>query len=85
MQKIKSRQSARYANDNVAADEGNDNDNDKDNDNKAAPAAAAALLMMMPIENLFCGYSSQRFSWIFQGVVQQRSSIMKNAYLKIAS
>lgn len=76
--KIKSRQAARYANDNVAADEGNGNDNDKDNDNKAAPAAPAAVeaqtaaaLMMMAIENLFCGYSLQGFSWNFQGVVQQ--------------
>lgn len=49
LEKLKAgRQAARYANDNVAADEGNGNDNDKDNDNKAAPAAAPLLLQLKP-------------------------------------
>lgn len=72
----------------MAADEGNGNDNDKDNDNKAAPAAAAAamlMMMMMPIENLFCGYSLPGLFREFSKGLCSSSSIMKNAYLKIAS
>lgn len=70
----------------MAADEGNGNDNDKDNDNKAAPAAAAMLMMMMmPIENLFCGYSLPGLFREFSKGLYSSSSIMKNAYLKIAS
>lgn len=71
----------------MAADEGNGNHNDKDNDNKAAPAAVAAMLMMMmmPIENLFCGYSLPGLFREFSKGLCSSSSIMKNAYLKIAS